>query len=501
MSYQLILQGPPSSQKNATLYQHARETMRFVSQAKAVLETFDNNDGIDLNSAKGNVVMASAQPANLRYNLAGALSQPNLAEIQGQIVDGKVEAILTGPSNSNCKVFFHETPTENVYTVESSPKGQCQYSPGTIKVSQDKNSAALRIEQQEEFPWQLTFDSSAVETEKRFPATGPTTQNDAIFYRRGERMQASIDKEMAELLSLDNGPQDLNPKRGVVVATAYKSQDSDNLIFDNMAGFYAIPTEAALHFDPLTGQVSHYARGFDSHESFSFRCQGENQVYERSVFGACDRLEVASDGSRFQQHFQEAQMRNVDSQLFQHERTINTNLVSRAFDSSNLVLSAAVGALAGIMTPGSVGVSIALGLLSAIATAGLINTAHQMGSADVPVGLNRFQGHDSQSRFANAQSAFDHIAMDRDLPHTSWDLSQQGPSREKCIEILNGPDAGPRAKIAILSQNLGENGDPAIAVLAKDLHYPIRVEDRGLVLPGGVTIPYASIRAIKEWTK
>ncbi len=54
-------EGPPISQKNATLYQHAQETIRFVREARAILEQLDNVDAIDMNSNPGTIVVSSPQ--------------------------------------------------------------------------------------------------------------------------------------------------------------------------------------------------------------------------------------------------------------------------------------------------------------------------------------------------------------------------------------------------------------------------------------------------------
>ncbi|MBT9584429.1 hypothetical protein IV102_13890 [bacterium] len=513
MSRSGTFQGPPESQKNATLYQHAQEVMRFVGEAKGALEKCDNVDQVDLNASPGTVVVDKSQPVLLDYRLSGALDKLSLREIKGEIVNGSVRASLSGPGGADCTVEYQETATQIHYVVGSSPRDRYDYDrdqisqfPGMIRVVKEKSDGALRVEQQREFPWSLGYGPGAVETERRFPATGPADLQDAPVFQRGEELRTGIDRSMARLRGMDNGPQDLNPESGVVVVTAFDVQVSENFA-DGGLRRYPVPAEALLRFDPKSGQVSEYFQGFGDRETFSYRSQGDSQVYEQQATGACDRLEVNADGSRLQQHFLDTEVGNWPA-----ERTVSsTSLLSRMFDGVDTVgkqvawgggmMTAIVAALC---TPLTLGVSGGLGLLVAAVSATFANTVAERGVRLGP-GVNRFEGNDMESRLANARSAYDHVLLAREMSayqqlNQSWELGQDGLRRDQCIANLNSLRAGSHGdSLVILVQSLGEKGEPAVVVIPKTHHYPLRTEEQGLLLPDGVTIAYGDIRAMSEW--
>lgn len=491
--------GPPAAQKNATLYQHAKETLRFAREVKSHMEGLDNRDGVDLNSETGAVVTSSAQRVNLKHDLAGALVKGPLTGMRGQLVNGQLVATLSG-DRADTRVTYRENDTQISVAVES-PKGSGYgFHPGTIRVTEDKASGALTLEQEQDFPWRFSYGPSIPEQEARFAASGPTQESEVRFFQQGQALQKNIENEMSRLKALDNGPKDLNPEPGLVVAAGLGTISSDNLVFSHMAGDYSVPTEGMLRFDPSTGQISEFSRGFGEQNVIAYRREGDTQVFERNAFLACDRVEVKEDGSRFQQHFKEAKFTGKARQ-YEGEHQVTTSIASRIFDKRNAISvagwSAAVGAAVGFLSPTTAILGLSTALLAATATAGVV-AASKMRDIELKVGVNRFEGADNGDRFKNARKAYDQQISNRSHIK-SEESGPEGTTRDKALAFLNRQDTGYAGEnLFILSDNFGAKGEPALVVVSKDFHYPVRLQDEGIELPGGKVVAYSSIRAIAD---
>ncbi|MBT9586280.1 hypothetical protein IV102_23260 [bacterium] len=502
MSVKITFQGPPTRQKNATLYQHAQQAMKLVRDARDQMAAYDNKDKVDINSTPGTVVVPTGQSISMSDHLAGALSKRNYTSISGQMVDGKLEARLTDNGYGKAQVTFQEDDKQAVYTVETSPGGHYQYHPGTLKVIQDKTSGAIELEQQADFPWKLTFASGAVETERTFGPNGPTEVEDARLFKTGEQLKATIDGEIEALRKLDNGPSDFDPQAGKVVVAGFGTTNSDNLVYGHMAGDYPIPTEASLTLSPETGQVQSYTRGFGDHNVLSYHRDGDVEVYQREQFLACNRMEVRPDGSRLVQGFHQAHLGKVDPQLFRQESKVTTRLLPRILDLGHAgrtlthagLAGTTAGVLTSLLTSASPSLAIGVGLLAAAGAAAATSSVALRG-VDVNDGVTRFEG---PNPMANAHQAYENLDMGYYKRTTLWD-SEQGPTREDCIEFFNRTETGYGGGLAILSDKLGEKGEPALVMVPKDFHYPVRLEENGLWLPGDVRVPYSSIRGVSEW--
>jgi hypothetical protein len=463
------------------------------------METLDNKDRVDLNSQPGTVVTASAQPTRLQHALAGALKQKNFESIRGQLVDGVLDATLQGRDDT-ARVTYRETPTEVRVAVESREGSGYTFHPGTLTVVQDKATGSMTLEQQQDFPWEFSYSPSIPEQEAHFGPAGPASQAEVRFYQQGQGLENLIEKEIAKIKALDNGPQDLNPQAGLVVAAGLGNHDSDTPVYSHMAGDYPVPTEAMLKFDPLSGQVSEFSRGFGEHNLLSYRFEGDAKIYQRNEFLNCDQLEVKADGSRFQQHFKEARMAGKAA-TYQQEHKVTTAVLPRFFEPKNALAavgwSAVVGTLVGLLTPGTTALAITTGLMAATATAGVVG-AVKMPKIDLNVGVNRFAGSDHQGRFSNAHKAYkDFLGSLHNRART--EDSPQGTTREKALQFLNRQDTGYRGEnLLILCDKLGDKAEPALVVVSKDFHYPVRLQETGIELPGGTLVPFESIRAMSD---
>jgi len=496
----ITFNGPPTARKNATLYQHATETLRFAREVKGLMEGLDNRDRVDLNSETGTVVTATAQQVNLKHDLAGALVKGSLTSMRGQLINGQLDATLTGDS-ARARVTYRENETQISVAVENRTGSGYGFHPGTVRVLEDKATGALTLEQEQDFPWKFSYGPSVPESEIRFAASGPTQESEVRAFQQGQAFQKSIENEMSKLKAMDNGPKDLNPEPGVVVAAGLDAKNSDNLVHSHMAGNYPVPTEALLKFDPSSGQIAEFSRGFGNQNIIAYRREGDTQVFERNAFLACDRVEVKDDGSRFQQHFKEAKFTGK-ARRYESEHQVTTSIASRIFDKRNAISvagwSAAVGAAVGFLSPSTAILGLSTALLAATATAGVV-AASKMRDIELNVGVNRFDGADNGERFKNARKAYDqHVSKHRHY-FKCEESGPQGATREKVLQLLNLQDTGWAGEnLLILSDNFGSKGEPALVVVSKDFHYPVRLQDEGIELPGGKVVAYSSIRAIAD---
>lgn len=493
---------PPTSQKNATLYQHAKETLRFGKEVHDALAAMDNQDGVDMNSNAGTVITSRPQAFKGVYKLTGALSSSvDTGTVGGQLVDGKLDARV-GSGNPGTRVTYQDTPEKTEASVEARAQSHYKYHPGTLKVTQDKATGTIEIQQETDFPWELEYVGCIPEQEVLFAPSGPSDQSQVGFYQQGQRFQAAMEAEMKKMKAMDNGPDDLNPEPGLVVAAGLGTQDSDNLVYGHMAGDYRIPTEAMIRFDPSTGLVQEFTRGFGDHNTLSFRREGDTQIFERNAFLNCDRLELRPDGSRFQQHLQDAKLVGK-AQLYEKEHKVTTSLLPRLLDSRNALAvggwSAGLGLAAGLLSAtAGPAVAITVGMAAAAVTAG-VSAAAKMHPVELDFGVNRFSGSNDRERMAQAQKAMKSFEESGYRRGRKMEMGAEGVNREQCRNFLAASDTGYGGEnLLILCDRLGEKGQPALVVVGKDFHYPIKLQEQGLELPGGLLVDYASIKAMTD---
>lgn len=501
MSLNVTFHKPPTTQRNATLYQHAESVIKFVEAVKDKVASYDNRDKVDLNSQPGTVVLAGPQENPRLLPLKGSLRPPSFHTLSGQLVDGKLEARLDGPQFASARVSYEDNPTETIYTVDTAPGELYQFSPGKIQVTENKRTRGIQIQQEQDFPWNFHFGPGAVEVERTFAASGPVEAADVAFFQRGQDLKETVDAEMARMEGMDNGPKDLNPTPGIIIAAGFGEANSDNLVYSHMAGDYPVPTEAALHLDRETGKVQSYTRGFGDHNVLSYRRDGDVEVYERKQFLACDRLQVQADGTRLQQHFHDVREGTLDPQMFVEETQATTRILPRIFNPETpkgWMLYAggagvATGTLSALFGGAGAALSVGVGLATAAITAAVAHLP-AVGGIDLGWGVNRFDGSD---KLAAAQTAYEHL--NTGLPTGKTLLWEgEGITREQCIKSFNGLQSSDNRGLAILADKLGPKEEPAVVLVPAQFHYPLRTEQDGLVLPGEVLVPYSSVRSLSK---
>lgn len=504
-----VFANTPTSKKNATLYQHALEVRRVVRGAVDRLREMDQQSA-DVNRAPGEVLVDEAQPVDgLTPSLSGAYSRLEANFLRGQIVDGIMQATLSeGPrvELGDQRIRFQETNSEKIYELDTPARKHYHFHPGKITVREDKAQGTLSIEQQE-FPWQLEFTYSSTKNEGKYAATGPKTSQEALLYHQGERLKSQIDDMIAELRNADNSLLDLNPESGVVVVPAFGSVDSDNLVFGHMAGNYKIPLEAELHFDPASGQVTRFAAGFGDKDCYSYeRDQSGRESYRRDLFLGCTSLDVQPDGRRQVKEYEETSI-DFGSELEDHK-------VSRpglggylhAADGEDAICGGLLGGIATGVAAGAAG--LALAPLAAVAAGGALLAG--LGSyvglhkrVHLQTGVNRFEGADRESRLQAASYAFNHRAISAHAEKVHhYEFGPGGLTRQQSLDLI-GPcqDTRSNGRLAILTDRLGPEGEPAVVLVPSGFSYPVRNGESGLELPGKLIIPYDSIRGITDWSE
>lgn len=497
---------PPTTQKDATLYQHALEVKRVVSQARSILEGLDNQDGVDLNTAPGTVVVDRPQAGTgLTAQLVGAYADHSVSSLRGQLHGGQMEAEFFRGGDVDQTASYQETEQEKIYTLHTRASEKYEFHPGTISVRENKQTGALSIEQQQNFPWELDMTYACTEKERVFPPTGPQSSEDAAFFRQGEALQKRVDGLVSTLKAMDNGDRDLNPEAGVVVVAGFSEKDSDNLVHSYMAGNYRIPTEAELHFNATTGEVQSFSHGFADHKVHEFQRGADGtKSYRQDAFLGCESLEVAPDGTRLQQKYGQTDF-DFSSDFFkkEHQLTVRSgHRERRPLDGEDAVGWGAVGGAFGMGAAFALGLATApVGLAVILGSALVGGLATQLVSTkgyDLEYGVTRCQGKTQEERFRHCQMAFENRAVPwGDDMEKLVDLKagEEGVTRQQCIENLGDPSfhAGP---LLILTRSLGADGEPALVMIPKTFEHPIRTAQDGIHLPGDVVIPYGSIRGI-----
>lgn len=290
---------PPTTQQNATLYQHAQEVMRVVKGARSRMEALDNVDGVDLNSARGVVIIDQRQVSpGLTCQLAGDKENRGNDFIFGQLVGKDMEVTLSEnsepggwPRYEDQYVKYQDSPKETAYTISTSDDTLFE---GDIAVREDKTNGCLEIKQEASMPFNLSGSPNKVPFGKvSFPPSGPQSVKDAPFFRKGMELKSQIDDMMVNLKGMDNGPRDLNPDPGIVVVADFARE--------SIPDERPIPLEAALHFDPIGGQVNEFSAGYGEHKGYSYHADQGTETYRRDLKHKNSlALEIASDGSRVQ---------------------------------------------------------------------------------------------------------------------------------------------------------------------------------------------------------
>jgi hypothetical protein len=481
---------PPSDQKGATLYQHAKATLRLAREAAEKMQSYDNKDSVDVNSNAGTIVTARPLSVNLTANLAGALKKEVYTSMHGQMTNGSLEADLRGSSYEAARLTLVESDASTQVTLKNSPGNGYGYTPGTISVIEDKATGGLTIEQESEFPWTFDIGPGVADKEAKFAASGPTSTADVNLYHQGVRVEQGIRKEMSSLKALDGTPQDLNPQPGLVVLAGQGSTNSNNLVHNYMAGDYPVPTEACLKFDPQSGEIASYARGFGEHVGVAYSRSGDKEIFETNSFLNFNRVEIETDGSRLHQEFQSTYAPKLAG-LFQSDSEIETALMPRLLNSKGLLASGGTaigaGALAAAFAGGPIG--LAVGAL----TAGLALAYHKQ-DIQLNYGVNRFPGSDSQTQFAEAQKTFNSCSGE------TVTFDKAPADRETCRKFIAAADRN-YGNIQILTDKFGDSGRPAVAIVPLGLSAPLRLQEGGVELPGGQVIAFESIRSIKDTSR
>ncbi len=478
---------PPSDQKGATLYQHAKATLRLAREAAEKMQSYDNKDSVDVNSNAGTIVTARPLSVNLTANLAGALKKEVYTSMHGQMTNGTLEADLRGNDYEAAHLTVVDSDASTQVKLTDRPGTGYGYKPGTISVVEDKATGALTIEQETDFPWTFDIGPGVAENEAKFAASGPTSTADVNLYHKGIKVEQAIRKEMNSVKALDGTPQDLNPEPGLVVLAGQNSTNSNNLVNSNMAGDYPVPTETCLKFDPQSGEISNYARGFGEHVALAYGRSGNNEVFETNSFLNFNRVEIEKDGSRLHQEFQSTYAPKC-VEYFQTDSEIETRLMPRLINSKGLVATGGTAVLAGGLAAAFAGgpIGLAVGLV-----AGGLALAYNKQDIALNYGVNRFSGNDSQTQFAEAQKTFNSCSGE------TVTFDKAPADREACRKFIAAADRN-YGNIQILTDKFGDSGRPAVAIVPLGLSAPLRLQEGGVELPGGQVIAFESIRGIKD---
>jgi len=471
--------------------------MRLVKQAKDAVERADNQDGVDLNTQAGSVVMGKSLPFEGRYNLVGSSQKPSFLQVQGHAGNGKFEATLFGThrnakldptlfSEHRVKVSHCEDESQAQYRVEQEPWKDREFCPGTLTVTENKLTGEITVEQQQAFPWQRNFEPAYPTHERTFASSGPTDSSDVGFYQEGLQLQQSILEEIAQVQAKDNQEEDLNPQVGWGILTGYGELKSDNWMI-SPGGQYRIPCEASLKLETGSERVQEYTRGFGEHAHLSYRRDGETEIFERRGCRKSLRVEIRPDGSRFQQEFVEAEFGKLDPQMFKTESTVTTDFLPRFLNKgivSCMGITAGVAAAAYLLGGG---VASFLAGAVTLVNAGVALREPEIDSVNLQNGVNRFHGSDSSQQMKRARKAIDmHKNIRAEMPAT----------RENCLKFLNETSEGFNGHLAILADTYGPSLRPALVVLPKVTVYPVGAAENGLRVPDGSVIPYGNIREL-----
>ncbi|MBT9584802.1 hypothetical protein IV102_15770 [bacterium] len=291
---------PPSTRKDATLYQHAQEVKRVVEGARSHFEAFDNHDQVDLNSAQGKVIVDQRQPVKgLACELVGAQEVLENSFLFGHLVNGQLKATLSEnpkpggwPGLEDQQVVRTETDRDISYQVET-PLTNRLFS-GLVKVVEDKSQGSLTLTEGHEGCLEavkIPHGISLVQ-EKCFPADGPQSIDDGPFYRQGQELKSELDGMMDHLKWMDDGPRDLNPEAGVVVVAGFRE-------LVGTGGKGTVPLEADLHFDPKDGTITDFSSGFGDQQAHKYQLRDGAQSYRGLTMG----LEIGADGQRIQREY------------------------------------------------------------------------------------------------------------------------------------------------------------------------------------------------------
>ncbi len=291
--------GAPSSlsSSSVTKYQHAKSVLSLARQVAQNFETWDNRDGVDLNTSTGSIVTKFPQPVLIRSQLAGALRQGQYASMSGSLTGHTLCASLHKSDGSGeLQLTMQQTDEDTQVTFKSSPRKGHDFTPGTITVTENKATGSISIEQEQEFPWTFKYGPGVAEYEARFESSGPTSASDAKLYNLGIDVEKDIRAEMERAKALDGSSVDLNPQPGLVVLAGQKPIKSDNPVD---TGFlcpspYQVPTEVCLQFEPSSGEISKYARGFGDHNAVAYERTADRQIFETNAFLGFNRVEIGA---------------------------------------------------------------------------------------------------------------------------------------------------------------------------------------------------------------
>lgn len=505
MSISASFQGAPSISQNATLYQHARETMRLVQEARLALQRIDNGDGLDLNREKGTVVTDKEADFSARLNLAGTELKPSFQAIQGQMSPGKLEATLIG-DNCPAKILFHEDEQLAHYHLQLAA-GRA-FDPGALDVTENKLTGEITVRQENDFPWKFPFEPAYVTRENRFSPEGPQERSEVEFYQKGQELEHSIRAEIAQVSKLDNATNDLNPEAGLIVLAGHgyiplekpRLWDTDQ-----------VPSEVSLKREAGTDRVHGYSRGFGEHQSILYRREGETEIFQRREKGHYLRLEIHPDGTRLQQQLAQANFTDIDPQMLKQEATVSTALLPRLFNRGNALAIgmaacaaafnfAAFGLVSGVLGASHPALFGALGASTAGLPLAFGEDLVCLNDQKLINGINRFHGSSPQAQMDQARKAIGSYkgrASRLELP--------TGANREDCIKFLSGIDAKEEFgdenglhRLAILVDSYGPSRQPALVVIPRTHDFPIRGHQEGLQLFDGSVIPYGNIRELAE---
>lgn len=483
---------PPCDQRNATLYQHALATLRVAREANEAMKALDNRDSVDVNSNVGTIVTAHPVDVNIQPELAGSLTKQTYHSMHGQLADGRLVATLKTRDDESARVTFSETDTQTSAALETRCGNGYRFTPGTLRVLEDKATGALTVEQEQDWPWTFHIGPGVPEREARFEASGPNSTSDVRFYQQGVSLEKAIRSEITSIQKLDNAKGDLNPAPGLVVLAGYKPVESDNLVYSHMAGNYHVPTEVCVEFDPNSGAVSRYTRGFGENVMVGYQREAGKEVFETNQFLNFNRVEVNSDGSRLHQEFQSTYAPEL-AEKFKEESRVETGLLPRVLNWSGVLGGSAAGAAAGLIGglvfTGPVGLA-----LGAVALG--VTLAMNTNPIRVSTGINRFEGKDPATRMARAEKAFN---AERSFGGGTGQVIRftEPADREACRKFILGAHSN-YGSVLILSDKFGESGEPAVLKAPLGLGAPLRVTDTGVELPGGQVVRYESIRAMKN---
>lgn len=447
--------GPPQKASEAAAYRRARHLMQFGEEVQTRFRRLDQLPGVDIQVQPGQVTVDQPHPFPTRLHLE---EETNFEQITGSWRKGHLQVNLLGAQKARLEI--EETPEVRRYRLE----------PQQMQVEQDRKTGTLTFQEPPcEHPERV--DWGVLETSLHFPQG----QGEGWQYRSAQHFKARMDDSMARLRKLDNRKGDLNPSRGLVIA----SQPGQ-------------PAEA-LSWEPGHGPTLTYEK--DSVESF-FR-KGQLAIYEQRQSQQCRQLVVESNGDWHWNTFLDTHPDQVDVSAFQQEKRLRFQTLQRLQQhlptAATVLAAGGLGAWLGSQVASfSLPLAVALGSFAAAGVTAGLGPVLSEGSLGLSEGLYRFVGDSPEEQLRSARHASLRLTERLEKP----DRVREFQGRPQAEEVRQFLLQGSPERLALVARSLGQKGEPALILVDRKGTLPLQTLPQGLRLPGGQILSYEEIEGM-----